>query len=1075
MSKILSTLLAILLFSGVFAQTGSIRGITVTGIKGIKKSLADVLAQERSIPLNYKVHLRPELEGPRPIGQNPNAKPVSKSGTLVTPDNVNNKVTATSPPTQAVNSNFLTIWGSYASVAGSESPYTPPDNCGDVGTTQIIATANCRMKVFNKPAAGAALTTPTGSSTTTLSTVLNVDLNVFFTNSSLGINSISDPHVRFDRLSGRWFVVAIEVNHRTNNYCCIAVSDGPTVNAATNFSFYYFNVSQTGGSSTDFFDYPTLGVDKKYLYIGGNMFANQSSFSGCNMWVVNKDNLISASPSLTVTGFPHTTANKTDIYTPQGVHNDDPAATEGYFVGASQGFYSKLNIKRVIYGTTPTLSNDLALSTITTYTPKTVPTLNGTSIDGGDRRLYAAMIKKNKITGSANLWIAQGTRLNSSGVGGLGGDRDGALWLEIGSLTTTPAILQSAMLYDTVNTSSSTAVYYTYPTIALSGQGHNVMGFTSAGPAKYAQAAAAGRYRTDPAGNFQYAVDFTATGSSYNPGANRWGDYTQTGVDPTDDMTMWTFSEYACTTNAWGVRAAQFKAPPPATPVLSATPACGTTTHITINGSAPANTNAEFFDPGADVGGPGFNHLNVAVSGPSAIAVSNVVFVTPLQITADFTVPANAVSGTYTVTVTNPDGQTSSTQFNLNCTPATCGDPTGLGSSSITNTSATLSWSFAGTAISYDVQYKITSSAIWTTITVTNPTVTLTNLTPNTSYDWQVKANCSGASGNYVAGTQFTTTATTVTCTTPTNPASSAITSNSATVSWTGSADAVSYDVEYKLSSAAAWTTAAAATTSTSATIGSLSPTTSYDWHVKTNCSGGSSDYSATQSFTTTAIVNCPDAYEPNNSLSTAAAIPVNTPVNAQIASGSDLDYYSFGTSGNQKNIMVTLSSPVKSNLTLYNSNGSSSLGTTTGSGTTSVTIIYNTNKAGSYKLLVAGVSGAFNATDCYTLNVQTGNTTFTNTIGDELNNIGLVRGGLKVYPVPASTAVTVSFDAYAKGSADIIIINQVGQQVLNKKVLVNDGINFNTVDVSALRSGVYTVKVNNGKEIQTKKMIINK
>ena len=65
--------------------------------------------------------------------------------------------------------------------------------------------------------------------------------NNFFSNSSLGITGISDPHVRFDRLSGRWFVVAIDVDHNTNNYCCIAVSDGPTVTSNSSFKIYYFN------------------------------------------------------------------------------------------------------------------------------------------------------------------------------------------------------------------------------------------------------------------------------------------------------------------------------------------------------------------------------------------------------------------------------------------------------------------------------------------------------------------------------------------------------------------------------------------------------------------------------------------------------------------------------------------------------------------------------------------------------------------------------------------------------------------------------------------------------------------
>lgn len=636
-----------------FAQ-GNIKGVTYSGQRGIKKSDADIRAFQvaHPEPANFIPPLGPELEGPVPRTQNPDAKAVSRFGTLPT---TTTAASTSALTTQNYWSNFLTIWGNYGTaIPGRESPYTPPDNCGDVGFTQVIATANTRLKVFDKPSVtGTAATTPTGTNITTLFNTLDIELNAFFSNSALGISGISDPHVRFDRFSGRWFVIAVDINHTTNNYCCVAVSDGPTVTSAGNFKIFYFNVSQTGGSSRDFFDYPTLGVDTNYLYIGGNMFRSQRTFTGCNMWVVNKADLIAN--KLTVTGFPQTLTG-TDMYTPQGVQNDDASIPTGFFIGASQTAYSKLVIKKVIYGSTPTLSADLPLTTSTTYTPKTVPTLGGTAIDGGDRRLYAAMIKKNKISNTTSLWVAQGTLLTKAGIGGSGGDRDGALWLEIGNLTGTPAVLQSANLFDGVN-ATSYAVYYTYPTIATSGQGHSLMGFTSAGPAKYCQAAVAGRYRTDATYTLNAPTDFTNTGSAYNPSANRWGDYTQTVVDPSDNMTMWTFSEYAPTTNAWGVRAGQFKAPAPATVSLASAPTCGIST-ITINGASV--NNSEFFDPGAGY----TNRLNVTITGPSTIGISNVTFVNPLQITATINT-ASAGAGTYTLTVINPDGQTSHTTFTL--------------------------------------------------------------------------------------------------------------------------------------------------------------------------------------------------------------------------------------------------------------------------------------------------------------------------------------------------------------------------------------------------------------------------
>lgn len=698
--------------TATFAQPGGeLTGTTVTGITGVTKTIGDAIRAGKAsrVPDNVIIPVRPEPRAPEPTMQNPEAKPVSKYGTLVTSSGTTTTITSSSSAIPAF-SNFLAIWGSYATVSGRESPYTPPDNCGDVGATQVIATANCRMKVFAKPSVtGTASTTPTGTSTTTLTPVVNVDLNAFFANSALGISGISDPHVRYDRLSGRWFIVAIDIDHNTNNYCCVAVSAPGDITASSAFKIYYFNISQTGGSSQDFFDYPTLGVDKYSLYIGGNMFKAGRNFSGCNLWVVNKAGLLAASPSLTVTGFPHAKTS-TNMYTPQGVHNDDPAATYGYFIGASQTAYSKLVIKRVSYSSgTPTLSTDLAINTATTYTPKTVPTLGGTAIDGGDRRLYAAMIKKNKITGTANLWVAQGTLLNSSGVGGSSGDRDGAYWMEIGNLATTPTILQSATLYDGVNGSSS-AVNFTYPSIALSGQGHNLMGFTSAGATKYAQAATAQRFRSDAVATMLSPVDFTNTTSTYNPGANRWGDYTQTVVDPVDDMTMWTFSEYVATTNSWGVRAAQFKAPPPATPSIDAStpPGCGVT-HVIINGQSVSNS--EFFDPGPDAGGPGFNHLKVSVTGPTTVTVSNVVFVNPTQVTADFNITNATAGNVYTVAVTNPDGQTATTTFTMS---------TGC-SSSITSARMAVQpeTSLQSQVIKAAVYPNPTSS--WVTVQITSP------------------------------------------------------------------------------------------------------------------------------------------------------------------------------------------------------------------------------------------------------------------------------------------------------------------------------------------------------------------
>jgi hypothetical protein len=106
-----------------------------------------------------------------------------------------------------------------------------------------------------------------------------------------------------------------------------------------------------------------------------------------------------------------------------------------------------------------------------------------------------------------------------------------------------------------------------------------------------------------------------------------------------------------------------------------------------------------------------------------------------------------------------------------------------------------------------------------------------------------------------ISNTNFTITAGS-SCGAPTGLSSSAITTSGATVSWTAVSGAISYDVDYKLTSTGTWTNAVTATTATSRAISGLTASTVYDWRVRTNCSGSSSTYSAAQ-FTTAAVPVC--------------------------------------------------------------------------------------------------------------------------------------------------------------------------------------------------------------------------
>lgn len=95
-----------------------------------------------------------------------------------------------------------------------------------------------------------------------------------------------------------------------------------------------------------------------------------------------------------------------------------------------------------------------------------------------------------------------------------------------------------------------------------------------------------------------------------------------------------------------------------------------------------------------------------------------------------------------------------------------CGTPSGLASSAITSTSATVSWASVSGATAYNVQYKKASVSTWTTLAnISGTTTNLTGLIASTTYNYQVQAICGTVSSNYSTASSFATTAVTTSCT----------------------------------------------------------------------------------------------------------------------------------------------------------------------------------------------------------------------------------------------------------------------------------------------------------------------
>jgi hypothetical protein len=88
------------------------------------------------------------------------------------------------------------------------------------------------------------------------------------------------------------------------------------------------------------------------------------------------------------------------------------------------------------------------------------------------------------------------------------------------------------------------AFYRWMPSPAMDGQGNIGIGYSFGGTPHYPGQRFAGRLADDPPGVLTLREAVLAEGQASQTYTNRWQDYTQTAIDPTDDRTIWYVGDY---------------------------------------------------------------------------------------------------------------------------------------------------------------------------------------------------------------------------------------------------------------------------------------------------------------------------------------------------------------------------------------------------------------------------------------------------------------------------------------------------------------------------------------------------
>ncbi len=417
----------------------------------------------------------------------------------------------------------------------------PPDTQGTVGPNHLMTTLNSQVRIQNK--AGGVIST--------------VAIGAFW--SSMNVVEAFDPRVVYDPYANRWIFSSGADPQLSSAAILIGVSRTSDPTGAWNL--YKVKADAAG---TLYADFPTLGFNADWIVIQANMYGNASgAFSHSNIWALNKANLYAGGAGS------YTLLKSVSGFTQFPAVTDDPALPTEYLIEAASASTGQLRMSKITGAigsevlTTgiafPAGSAWRANAGVTDFAPQLG---SSTKIDTDDDRILNCVYRNGAI------WAAHTIYLPAAG----SPTRSDAQWWEIDTAAgDLGAVLQRGRIDDPTNNFD-----FAYPSIAVNRHGDAMIGYTRFGASQYASANYAFHAAADLAGSNQGDTVFKAGLAPYfkdfGTGDNRWGDYSNTAVDPANDTDFWSIQEYAANFDNWGTWWGQLALPASPTPTPTPSP-----------------------------------------------------------------------------------------------------------------------------------------------------------------------------------------------------------------------------------------------------------------------------------------------------------------------------------------------------------------------------------------------------------------------------------------------------------------------------------------------------------------------
>ena len=416
-------------------------------------------------------------------------------GATTTPPPAPTGILATGAPTLSATSTFQ---GLRQSESGG---WYPPDTQVAAGPSHVVEAVNLQMRVF-----------PKGGGP-----VSSVSLCTFF---GVSCSYLSDPKIRFDAVSSRWFIAAIIYPQGTGSWLlAVSATDNPTG---------AFTVYKVGSASGTFPDFPGLGMSGDKVVLTANAFKG-NSFRGAEFVVLNKTQLVNGQTVSAQRFGPFSNAFTIQpAFALSADTNTVFMADVAYNTATSIRLWSVAGVPGVAGGAAYTTSS------------RGIATL-GTPPDARQQGTNALIVTNDNslldaVYRNGALWVAATSACTPSGDTAV---RACARYIQIatGNLTVT----QSSDL-------SNVGTYYYYPAIQLDSSNNLVTVFSGSSTSTYASVYASAQLAATPS-TFQTPTLIKSGEGPYTP--NRWGDYSGAAIDPSGTG-VWVGGEYALGDGSWG-------------------------------------------------------------------------------------------------------------------------------------------------------------------------------------------------------------------------------------------------------------------------------------------------------------------------------------------------------------------------------------------------------------------------------------------------------------------------------------------------------------------------------------------